>query len=63
MTTPETLLACSGCGCAAPPLDSDEFASWCGSTLDEPERHLPAGLLLCPACRATEAARDELGGG
>jgi hypothetical protein len=63
MTTPETLLACSGCSRVAPPLDSTEFGDWCGSALDEPELHLPAGLLLCPECRAAESPHDELGGG
>jgi hypothetical protein len=63
MTTPETLLACTGCGSAAPPLDSAEFGDWCGGGLDEAEQPVPAGLLLCPACRASEAPHNELGGG
>jgi hypothetical protein len=63
MTPPETLLACSGCGCSAPPLDSAAFDDWCGGSLDEPERQVPAGLLLCPECRTAEAPHDELGGG
>jgi hypothetical protein len=63
MSAPETVLACSGCGCAAPPLGSAELDGWCGRELDEAGHSVPAGLLLCPECRAAEAPHDELGGG
>jgi hypothetical protein len=63
MSAPETMLACAGCGCAAPRLDSPEFESWCGGALGDHEQPVPAGLLLCPECRAAEALHEELGGG